>query len=111
VPTIGIAGIVNRNDSWMTEPGRQARLVLKPLHDIWIRRKGGRENLERNIALQENLPGAIDRSHRSPTDNFLEGIWADGSSWPGCSLHVWRPSQPYRYLHKEFAAQRHWAQY
>jgi len=60
--------LVDREDVWVVEVGRGFGLGMEAGH---IRRTGqlaGQDHLERDFAIQRNLPGSKDHSHPTPSD-------------------------------------------
>ena len=59
---------VNRNDVGMTEGARGPRLALKPLRDVRLLRDAVGDDLDRDLAVELDVVGQVDRGSSRPPE-------------------------------------------
>src|SRR4029450_210459 len=59
---------VNRNDVGMTEGARGPRLALEPLRDVRLLRDAVGDDLDRDLAVELDVVGEVDRGHAAPPE-------------------------------------------
>jgi len=64
---VGLAGdradVVDRNDAGVGKAGRGARLALEAVHPVGIGAVAEQQDLERDLAFEVGVPGAVDLAH------------------------------------------------
>src|SRR5438552_6002170 len=78
---------MDRDDVGMVERRGRAHLLLEPLAAFRIRRQRGRQNLDRDVALQPRVACAIHFAHRAGADGGEDLIRPDAAS--GCESHCY----------------------
>ena len=68
---LGDADAVNRHDVRMLDGARRARLAQEALAALGILDELGRDHLERDVAVELDLPRAVDDSHAAPPDDRI----------------------------------------
>src|SRR5687767_5820763 len=76
---LNAADVVDRDDVWMVQGGCCARLLLEPPQRI-NGRCLRRQNLQRNVAIQTGVAGAIDLTHTSRPERREDFIRPDANS-------------------------------
>jgi hypothetical protein len=66
--------VVDRHDIRMVELARGARLALEPPEAIGVFGQRPRQHLDRDVALQPRVPGAIDLAHPAGADQRLDFV-------------------------------------
>jgi hypothetical protein len=72
--TVGLACGIDRNDVRMVEAGRQLGLGQQALPETRVFCELGREQLERNLALQPQILGQIDDPHTAAAEDVLDPV-------------------------------------
>ena len=72
-----LAEVVHRHDVGVGEQGRGPSLLLEPLLRFVVAPGGGGHGLDGHEALQDGVPGPVDRSHGPATDLALDLVLPD----------------------------------
>ena len=78
VPSL-LADLVNVRDVWMIECGGGLRLLLKAAHSILISSNFGRQNLQRDFAMQPHVFRQINFAHATFAEQRANLIAVDSS--------------------------------
>ena len=71
-----LAEIVNADDVFVDDVGGQARLLQESGLGFLVRRALFGQNLDRHLAPQHGVLGAVDIRH-APTEEFLDRVFSD----------------------------------
>ena len=66
--TARFAGAMDRDDVWVREASRRARLLHEALTRLGLVGKVGRQDLDRDVAIQLHVARKVDDSHPGPDD-------------------------------------------
>ena len=80
-PAVGEpAGVVDRDDAGVFEPGEDTRLVAKPAFEAGARERVG--NLDRNLAPELFVERKVDRPHAAAANLLDDRVAAGLELWP-----------------------------
>src|SRR5262245_30386180 len=74
LPTILLAAIDDRDDVGVLELCGRAGLTLEALHEVSVRAVLLVEDLQRDVALEQRVPGLVDAGHPSVSNELLDLI-------------------------------------
>lgn len=66
--TARFADAMDRDDVWVREASRRARLLHKALTRLGVVGKVGRQDIDRDVAIQVHIARKVDDSHPAPDD-------------------------------------------
>ena len=69
----------------MIEGRCELRLVTKTLLPLGVGRQSGRQHLDRDVAIEARVVGAVDRAHAAAADDALDSVVSELLS--GCQFH------------------------
>src|SRR5262249_10953862 len=81
---------VDRCDVRMIERSKELRFALEPREPVGIEREVGRQDLQRDVAIELCVTRAIHLAHAAGTDGGENLVRTEASA--GCKLHGWRRS-------------------
>ena len=84
--------VVDGLDGWVIQARQHPRFVAEALARRLIVQRAGGEDLDREIATELHIVGAIDDAHPTGADDLLDPVTPDGLAW--FERHCWRTS-PY----------------
>ncbi len=70
IQSIGAAEIMDGNDAWVVEPGQRLGFAGEPFGESGVLTNPGRQNLERDDAVEFLLPGFVHRAHAAAADEL-----------------------------------------
>ena len=73
--------VVDRGDVWMIQRRENLRLAVKAREPVWIGRECVRQDLQRDIAIQLRIPGAIHLTHAACADRSDDFIRSEAGTW------------------------------
>ncbi len=71
---VGFSGFVDRDDVRVIDRRRKMGLAFEPLAEAGVVCELRRQDLERHVALETRLNGAVDDAHAAPTDQPLDPV-------------------------------------
>ncbi|MEO6236337.1 MAG: hypothetical protein ABIQ52_05015 [Vicinamibacterales bacterium] len=71
----GLFEAVNMRDMRMVEGGEYFRFAREPREPFGVARERLRQNLQRHVAIQRRVAGAIDLAHAASTDFRADFVW------------------------------------
>ena len=80
---VGLAGLEDRDDVGMVDRGRGARFPDEPLPERLVPGQFGRQHLDRDLALQPGVVGAVDHGHATPADLLVQPVPGQAGSDAG----------------------------
>ena len=78
----GAAGVVDRDDVRVVQPGRDPGLAQEAFHRLMRGHASGMQHLERHVALQPRVEGAVDGAERSLAQQFTDLVAVDHGGAP-----------------------------
>ena len=97
------ANIVNGNDIGMIELARGAGFLLESSEAIFILGKRGRQDLDRDVALEPHIPCTIDLAHRARAEEALDQVLADRRAvLEPLAARPWRGDQSWTVCERTF---------
>ncbi len=85
-----LADVVDGADVWMVERRGDAGLALEPIQRLGIAGQIGRQELQRDLAAQTHVFGAIDDAHAAGAEALENLVMADNGPNHGCTRIVQR---------------------
>src|ERR1700733_4502242 len=79
-----LSALVNRNNVWMVERRRCKRLPLEPMQEVFAFGEFDRQNLEGDIALQDDIPSEIHDAHSPGAERLDDAVMAKVCA--GCQI-------------------------
>ena len=90
---LALADRVDRDDVGMGQPRRRLGLAGEPLADVLLEGELGREDLDRDAALEPLVAGPVHHAHPAAADLALDGVGVPQRLGEACRAAAYRPSR------------------